>query len=271
MSQRWALLLQYDGTEFAGSQWQPNQPTVQGALQSALAELTGTTSPVTFAGRTDAGVHALGQTASFVSEKSPEQMPAHRWVRGLNHFLPSSVAVQAAETVADEFDPRRDARSRTYLYRIRLANQRQPLWRATAWIVPRPFCLETAQRALQELVGNRDFAPFTPPTEDRATLRTLREATLQADGDTLVFRFRADSFLHHQVRRMVGAVVELATRGRSLDEFRQALDRALPGSMGPTAPACGLTLSEVEYLPPLFEQPVQSSNQPSCHPDREGV
>lgn len=267
-SQRWALLLQYDGTEFAGSQWQPNHPTVQGALQSALTELTGTTSPVTFAGRTDAGVHALSQTASFVSEKSPQQMPAHRWVRGINHFLPSSVAVQAATAVSDDFDPRRDAVSRTYVYQVRLANQRQPLWERRAWMMPRPFCLETAQRALEELVGHRDFAPFTPPTDDRATLRTLREATVQADGDTLAFRFRADSFLHHQVRRMVGAVVELATAGRNLDEFRRALDRAVPGSMGPTAPACGLTLSEVEYVPPLFDQPV---NQPSCHRDREGV
>lgn len=268
ISQRWALLLQYDGTEFAGSQWQPNQPTVQGALQSALAELTGIASTVTFAGRTDAGVHALGQTASFVSDKSPEQMPAHRWVRGLNHLLPSSVAVQAAAPVADDFDPRRDARSRTYLYRVRLANQRQPLWQGWTWIVPGPFCLESAQRALQELVGHRDFAPFTPPTEDRATVRTLSAATVHADGDTLVFCFRADSFLHHQVRRMVGAVVELATSDRSLDQFRQTLDRAAPGSMGPTAPACGLTLTEVEYLPPLFDQP---ANQPSCHRDREGV
>lgn len=268
ISQRWALLLQYDGTEFAGSQWQPNLPTVQGALQSALTELTGATPPVTFAGRTDAGVHALGQTASFVSEKSAEQMPAQRWVRGLNHFLPSSVAVQAAAQVADDFDPRRDARSRTYVYRVRLANQRQPLWQARTWIVPGPLCLQAAQRGLDALVGHRDFAPFTPPTDDRATSRTLREATVQADGDTLAFRFRADSFLHHQVRRMVGAVVELATARRRLDEFRQALDRAVPGSMGPTAPACGLTLAEVEYAPPLFDQPV---NQPSCHRDREGV
>ena len=266
--QRWALLLQYDGTEFAGSQWQPNRPTVQGALQSALSELTGTASPVTFAGRTDAGVHALGQTASFVSKKSPEQMPGHRWVRGINHFLPSSVAVQAATSVADDFDPRRDARSRTYVYRVRLANQRQPLWERRAWIVPRPFCLDAAQLALEALIGHRDFAAFTPPTEDRSTVRTLREGLVESDGDALSIRVRADSFLQHQVRRMVGAIVEVAAGRLSADEFRQALDRAVPGSMGPTAPACGLTLTAVEYEPPLFDQEV---NQPSCHRDREGV
>ena len=254
-SQRWALLLQYDGTEFAGSQWQPNRPTVQGALQSAINDLTGVASAVTFAGRTDAGVHALGQTASFVSEQSTEQMSAQRWVRGINHFLPSSVAVQAAATVADDFDPRRDARSRTYLYQVRLALQRQPLWERRAWIVPRGLCFEgAAQHALEELIGYRDFAPFTPPTEDRSTLRTLREASVELGGDALTFRFHAESFLHHQVRRMVGAVVDVATGRLSLDEFRQALDRATPGSMGPTAPACGLTLAEVEYEPPIFNQ-----------------
>ena len=88
MSQRWALLLQYDGTEFAGSQWQPNRPTVQGALQAALESLTGSPSVVSMAGRTDAGVHAAGQVASFVSDKSAEEVPTHRWIRGINHFLP---------------------------------------------------------------------------------------------------------------------------------------------------------------------------------------
>lgn len=268
MSQRWALLLQYDGTEFAGSQWQPNRPTVQAALQSAIAELTGTDSAVSFAGRTDSGVHALGQVASFVSEKSAEQMPAHRWVRGINHFLPSSVAVQAAAAVSGDFDPRRDAVSRTYIYQVRLANQRQPLWERRVWVVPRPCCVETAQAALKELIGHHDFAPFTPPTEDRSTLRSLREASIEVVGDDLSFCFRADSFLHHQVRRMVGAVVEVATGRLSPDEFRRSLDHAAPGSMGPTAPACGLTLAEVAYDPPLFDQPV---NQHSCFGEREGV
>ena len=268
MSQRWALLLQYDGTEFAGSQWQPNRPTVQGALQSAIAELTGQDSAVSFAGRTDAGVHALGQAASFESEKSAELMPAHRWLRGINHFLPASVAVQAVVAVSDDFNPRRDALSRSYIYQVRLANQRQPLWERRAWIVPRPFCLQEAQRALAELVGQRDFAPFTAPTEDRSTVRSLREASSEVDGDAVSFRFRADSFLHHQVRRMVGAVVEVAAGRLSPDEFRRSLSHAVPGSMGPTAPACGLTLAEVEYEPSLFDQPV---NQHSCFAEREGV
>lgn len=252
MSQRWALLLQYDGTEFAGSQWQPNRPTVQHALQSALHSLTGSPGPVSLAGRTDAGVHATGQVASFLTDSSVDAMPAHRWVRGLNHFLPSSAAVQAAVPVDNGFDPRRDARSRTYTYSIRLSNQRQPLWERRAWVVPPPFDRETASAALSVLIGTRDFAAFTPPKMDGTTRRTLHEAALIVGSDSSRIRIRADSFLQHQVRRMVGAVVEVA-RGRvSMEEFTLQLDTARPGSMGPTAPACGLSLTEVAYEPPLF-------------------
>ncbi len=270
MSQRWALLLQYDGTEFAGSQWQPNLPTVQGALQAALAALCGTPTAVSFAGRTDAGVHAVGQVASFVTEKPVASMPAGLWVRGLNHFLPRSVAVQAAAAVGDEFDPRRAAVARGYDYELRLSRQRQPLWERRAWIVAPPFDREAAREALAALVGEHDFAAFTPPLKPRSparsTRRVMRAASLEVldGGAGLRLRFRADSFLQHQVRRMAGAVVETA-RGRcSAAEFIHGFERAAPGSMGPTAPAGGLTLVQVEYAWPLFDTH-------DCHWDREGV
>ncbi len=263
MSQRWALLLQYDGTEFAGSQWQPNRPTVQGVLQAALESLTGSPSVVSMAGRTDAGVHAAGQVASFVSDKSAEEVPAHRWIRGINHFLPTAIAVQAAASVDNEFDPRRDAVSRTYIYELRLSKQRQPLWERQAWIVAPPFDVELARSALSVLTGTHDFAACTPPTKDRSTRRTLREATLETDRNKVRMRFRADSFLQHQVRRMVGAVVEVARRRSTLDDFTRSFEAAEPGSMGPTAPACGLTLAEIEYRPPPF-------STHNCHWDREG-
>ena len=264
MGQRWALLLQYDGTEFAGSQWQPNRPTVQGALQSALESLSGTPTAVAMAGRTDAGVHASGQVASFVTERSVESMSGCRWVRGLNHFLPRSVAVQAAWPVAESFDPRRDAVSRTYTYELHLSNQRQPLRERRAWIVAPPFDLSAACAALSALQGAHDFAAFTPPSAERSTIRTLMEASLDEDAESLLFRFRADSFLQHQVRRMVGAVVDVARCRAGLDEFIRAFEIASPGSMGPTAPACGLTLAEIEYRPPLFQSHI-------CHREREGV
>ncbi len=247
--QRWALLLQYDGSEFAGSQWQPQLPTVQGALEQALASLTdpGGTAPRTraaLAGRTDAGVHATGQVAAF---SSASDLTARRWIRGLNHFLPDAVAVQAMQPVAPSFDPRRDAIARVYRYRLRIAAQRQPLWARRAWIVPPPFDPAAARAALAELVGQCDFAAFSPPTSERSTVRTLHSAELTGGGVNWEFRFRADAFLQHQVRRMAGAVVEVA-RGRvTLDTFRRNLRSAAPGGLGPTAPANALTLARVEY------------------------
>ena len=254
MAQRWALLLQYDGTEFAGSQWQPNSATVQGALQTALESLTSEPTAVSMAGRTDAGVHATGQVASFVSDRSPESMPAQRWVTGLNHFLPASVAVQAATSVPMPFDPRRDAISRTYHYALRIARQRQPLWERRAWVIQPPFDAASVREVCSAFIGEHDFAAFTRPTDERSTIRTMHSATLERRGETLRLSFSADSFLQHQVRRMVGAVVEVA-RGRvSASDCIAAFHQAAPGSMGPTAPACGLSLSAVHYDPPLFGQ-----------------
>ena len=237
---------------------------MQGSLQSALEFLTGASVAVSMAGRTDAGVHAVGQVASFVTERSVESMPAGRWVRGLNHFLPRSVAVQSASAVEDEFDPRRDAVSRTYSYQLRLSNQRQPLWERRAWIVVPPFDEDAARAALSVLTGARDFAAFTPPTRGHSTIRTLDEASLDASAERLLFRFRADSFLQHQVRRMVGAVVEVARGRMALADFIDAVEAASPGSMGPTAPACGLALAAVEYEQPLF-------HSHTCQRDRERV
>ena len=265
MSQRWALLLQYDGTDFAGSQWQPSQPTVQGELQSALRSLTGETITASFAGRTDAGVHAAGQVASFVCSRERTPISGKRWVRGLNHFLPDSIAIQDASQVPIDWDPRRDAVSRAYEYRLRLSNQRQPLWQRHAWIVPPPFHLEAAQSAMTALLGQRDFAAFTPPTAKRSTVRRLTEASLTASGTAITLRVRADAFLQHQVRRMVGSIVEVA-RGRiSVESFTASLTAAAPGSMGPTAPAAGLCLSEVAYALPIFKQ-----HRHDCPLEREG-
>ncbi len=274
MSQRWALLLQYEGTEFAGSQWQPNRPTVQGALQDALQSLTGVETPLSLAGRTDAGVHATGQVGSWVSEWDESAMPAPRWVRGLNHFLPQAIAVQAVAPVDDRFDPRRDAVSRTYTYRIRLSRQRQPLWTRHAWILPPPFSEEAARETLQSLQGERDFAAFTPPTTEQSTLRHMLDASLDMQGDSVAIRFRADSFLQHQVRRMAGAISEVARGRESVEQFCREFARAEPGSMGPTAPACGLTLSEVRYERPLFgrlEPAEQDINESPRAGQREGA
>ncbi len=246
--QRLALLLQYDGAAFAGSQSQPQLPTVQGALEQAVSELTGEHRRVSLAGRTDAGVHATGQVASFLATR---RLPPHRWIRGLNHFLPEALAVQALQPVSLDFDPRRNAIEREYHYDILVAAQRRPLHEVRAWRVQPTFSIEAARHALAQLEGQHDFAAFTTTDQGRPTNRRLHEASIittnTATQDRFTLRFRADAFLQHQVRRMVGAVVEVARGRASSDALRSTLESALPGSAGPTAPAKALTLAIVRY------------------------
>lgn len=246
-TQRLALLLQYDGAAFAGSQWQPNLPTVQGALEEAVAQLTQERRRISLAGRTDAGVHATGQVASF---ETTRRMPPRRWLRGLNHFLPEALAVQGVQPVADQFDPRRQAQEREYRYELLIAPQRRPLEERRAWRIPPPFSAERARAVLQLLPGEHDFAAFTAADQQRPTVRRMTAAQispLDATRTRYTLSFAADAFLQHQVRRMVGAVVEIA-RGRAQpDAFRATLNAAEPGSAGPTAPARGLTLAVVRY------------------------
>ena len=243
-TRRLALLLQYDGAAFAGSQAQPALPTVQGALEHAVAELTQEQRRISLAGRTDAGVHAEGQVASFETSR---QLPPHRWLRGLNHFLPQALAVQAVQTVAHDFDPRRHAQEREYRYQLLIAPQRRPLEEQRAWRIPPPFSVEAARAALRLLPGQRDFAAFTTTDQQRPTLRNLRSAELHGDHGRYTLTFAADAFLQHQVRRMVGAIVDVARRRTRPDAFRATLDAAIPGSAGPTAPPKGLTLAVVRY------------------------
>ena len=242
--QRLALLLQYDGAAFAGSQWQPQLPTVQGALEHAVSQLTQERSRISLAGRTDAGVHATGQVASF---ETVRRMPVRRWLGGLNHFLPAALAVQALQAVPSGFDPRRDALEREYRYELLIAPQRRPLVEQRVWRLPPPFSLEAARAALAQLEGRHDFAAFTAADQRRPTQRCLRSAVICAARGRFTLSFTADAFLQHQVRRMVGAVVEVARARSTPEALRNTLEAAVPGSAGPTAPARGLTLAAVRY------------------------
>lgn len=241
---RLALLLQYDGSAFAGSQRQLRVPTVQSALEAAFESLTGEASSASFAGRTDAGVHATGQVASFSTSSA---MPAARFIRGLNHFLPPCIAVQAAREVDEAFDPRRCAIARAYRYEIVVARQRQPLREARAWVVPPPFDLERARHAAAAFVGEHDFASFAKAGLEGSTRRAVGVSELIGDLPELTYHVEADSFLQHQVRRMAGAIVAAARGKITVSEIGRLLAAAVPGSAGTTAPARGLTLAEVRY------------------------
>ncbi|HEX5480936.1 MAG TPA: tRNA pseudouridine(38-40) synthase TruA [Dehalococcoidia bacterium] len=242
-ARRIALLLEYDGTAFSGSQYQENGRTVQAELEAAINNLTGERVRAAFAGRTDAGVHAMGQVAAFGTSK---RLPAAAAVRGLNHFLPEDVAVRDAVEAAPEFDPRRDAESRRYRYLIARRRERPALLRGRVWHVSRALDIETMRRAARMLEGAHDFAAFAGPY-DGPTRRTLRRCEVASAGECLRIEMEAEAFLPHQVRRTVGALVEVGSGRMSEEALVRLLEEAKPATAGPSAPACGLYLVSVAY------------------------
>lgn len=240
---RIALLLEYDGTNYRGSQYQDNGPSIQAELESSIEKLTGERVRATFAGRTDSGVHALGQVAAFDTRSN---IATGAYVRGLNHFLPADIAVTAAVEVAAAFDPRRDARMRTYRYRARTGVARSPLWRHRAWHIDRALDAEAMARAAGALEGTHDFAAFAGP-HDGGTVRTLRRCEVVRRCGQVVLEMEAQSFLPHQVRRTMGALAEVGLGRMDEGAISALLREAKPASSGPTAPACGLYLVAIEY------------------------
>ena len=239
------LTVEYDGTDFVGWQRQPNGRSVQEVLEKALAELLGKVVPTAAAGRTDAGVHALGQVVAF---DAPRALPPKAYVRGLSGLLPGDVAVVEAAEVPAEFDPRRWATGKRYRYLISRRQVRAPLLRRTHWEVFSALDVEAMQAASAPLLGMHDFTSFrAADCEAPHPRRTLRELEVQTVGAILRIEVEGTAFLKHMVRNIVGSLVEVG-RGRRapgwIEEVLTAKDRT---RAGPTAPAHGLTLVEVTY------------------------
>jgi tRNA pseudouridine38-40 synthase len=255
---RIALLLEYDGTAYCGSQYQQNGPSIQSVLEAAINNLTTRTSRVSFAGRTDAGAHALGQIAAFDTDA---QHPVAEIARGLNHFLPADVVVRAVREVGHQFDPRRDATSRRYRYRIDNHPQRPAIGRQYGWFVGRRLDLEAMRAAAVTLVGKHDFAAFAPPT-DKLTARTLRTCDVSGEsGGEIVVEMEAEAFLTHQVRRTVGPLVEIGLDRMDVGELQKLLAAAVPSSAQPAAPPQGLYLVRVNYEGLEFEADVKQEDE----------
>jgi tRNA pseudouridine38-40 synthase len=235
----------YDGTAFVGSQRQASGRTVQEELETAAAALFGGPVRVEMAGRTDSGVHAIGQVAALSAET---RLKAHTVGRALNAHLPDDVAVRDVRDVAQGFDPRRWARRRWYRYTICHHEARAPLLRQTAWHVKGDLDVAAMQEAAAALAGTRDFIACSGQLEDgRTSVRTVFKAGWRREGDALLFDIEADAFLPQMVRRLTGALVRVGRGTLEVEEFVRLLGQAKQGSIGPTAPALGLCLQRVWY------------------------
>lgn len=244
------LTLDYEGTVYQGWQRQPSGPTVQETLERALTTALREPVRVRAAGRTDAGVHAHGQVAAARVTRVPEDLG--RLQRSLNALVPPDVAVREIALVDDAFDPRRDARSRVYEYRILNAPSPSPFWRRYAWHIVDALDAAAMDTAAAALLGEHDFAAFraADPAAPRSTVRRVLESRVQARAPLLVYRVEATAFLKHMVRNVVGTLVEVGRGERppaAIAELLAGRDRT---RAGPTAPAHGLALMDVRYALP---------------------
>ena len=242
---RFAATVSYDGTAFAGSQIQPNARTVQETLESAAAVLFGSPTRVELAGRTDAGVHAIGQVAALTAETRHEAATVGK---ALNANLPEDVAVRAVREVPADFDPRRWARRRWYRYTIANGESREPLTRRNAWYIEGNLDLRAMQAGAIALAGKKDFGAFSGPLEPgRTSVRTVFSAGWSCEGSTLLFDIEADAFLPQMVRRIVGGLIRVGRQTATVEEIVRLLEQAAPGTMAQVAPAHGLCLQRVWY------------------------
>jgi tRNA pseudouridine38-40 synthase len=262
------LILSYDGAEFVGWQVQPGLPTIQGTLASAIGRLTGEKVLPQGSGRTDAGVHALAQVATFLTA-SP--IPVENWVKALNDILPPAIRVLEVSEIAADFHARKSARAKTYRYRIHRGAVCPPFLAHYVWHYPFPLDEAAMMAAAPVVVGEHDFTSFAAVDPERvermagatetnhhrgsqgnnegevSNVRTVFTSGWVREADELVYSVRGNGFLHHMVRNLVGTFLLVGKGTLSVRDFRRILEARNRSAAGPTAPASGLYLVGVEY------------------------
>jgi len=245
------LIIEYDGTNYHGSQLQANAPTIQGEIEKALRKLTGERIRIKTASRTDAGVHARGQVVCF-DTASP--LPLKSFIDGLNHYLPPDIAVKEAFKTDEPFDVRRRAVSREYRYSILNSPARSPLRQKYSYRVTGDLDVDEMNRACRALIGRHDFASFVSSAEtvrQKRTVRDIFKAEITRDGDMVYLDVIANAFLPHQVRNIAGSLIKVGQGKMTVEEFYSMVQAGAPGLAGPTAPAEGLCLLKVNYPRPF--------------------
>jgi tRNA pseudouridine38-40 synthase len=240
------LLIEYNGTKYQGWQVQPKRLTIQGVLEEKLGLLTGEAIQLFGSGRTDSGVHALGQVAHF---KTENQMDIRSMQRALNSLLPPDIVIQKTEEVDEGFHARKLSKSKVYEYRILNRNLRSAFQWGFVWHIPQKMNFQEMEKATTWLIGEHDFSSFrSTGSPTRTTLRRVIRAEWKRGRNGLIrFEIEANGFLKQMVRSIVGTLVEVGKGKINEEEFRRILESKDRRKAGPTAPAKGLFLKEVKY------------------------
>jgi tRNA pseudouridine38-40 synthase len=242
---RFKMTVEYDGTDFSGWQRQENGPTVQASIEDALATMLHAPTVIRGAGRTDAGVHALGQVAHFDAEA---RIPPLGYQRGLNAILPRSIAIHSVVEAAPDFDARFSARGKLYRYRIWSGQTRSPMRDRYVWHLRRALDVGRMQEAANALVGRHDFAAFrASDCERKTTERTLARVSVERTDELVTIEVAGDAFLKNMVRIIAGTLAEVGFGKRPPADVQRILDGKDRRQAGVTAPPQGLTLVHVDY------------------------
>ncbi len=251
MARNLKLTMAYDGTEFSGWQVQPDAATVQGVLSFAIGRITGENVLPHGSGRTDAGVHALAQVATFVTNSA---IPAQNLLRALNDVLPPAIRILQVEEVAADFHARKSAQAKTYRYRIYRGDICPPFLARYVWHYPYPLVESAMMEAARCVEGEHDFTSFAAVDPERnqegrevSNIRTIFSSLFERAGDELVYTVRGRGFLHHMVRNLVGTFLLVGKGTLQVPDIVRILRAQDRSSAGATAPAGGLFLVGVEY------------------------
>lgn len=240
------VILQYEGTRYQG--WQKQESTdntIQGKLEALLTKMVGTKTEIQGSGRTDAGVHALGQTANF---HAATEMSCKEILEYMNRYLPDDIGVISVEEVPERFHSRLNAVGKTYVYRVWNSDIPHVFARRYVYEFPQPLDVEAMRRAAAYLTGTHDFRAFTSAKKGKkSTVRTIEEIRIERVKDEIRFTYSGDGFLYHMVRILTGTLLEAGTGERKPEDIKTIMEKGLREKAGALVPARGLTLVEVRY------------------------